>query len=193
MIEKKLKTNTIVCMNKEIELKARVENPEAVKKHLSDSYGVCELIKKYDIYYQYPSGQLSRLRVEDGKNCVTLKRKKTENGIEINDELEFFVDDGEAFLEFLRMTGAVEYIRKIKTGYRYAAVAGDDAVTVELCEVSTLGWFIEIEKVIGGSGAEITEDDIEYAQKLILKVLHETGIPEQDIEKRYYSEMLLEL
>jgi len=179
-------------MNKEIELKASVKEPGKLKNLLMDKYGEFILIDKNDIYYQYPSGQLARLRRENSSACVTVKRKTMAGGIEVNDELEFHVDNGENFLSFMQLTGAEEYLSKIKKGYRFTS---NEGAVIELCEVSSLGWFIEIEKVVPvpekeeGTAYEINR--IEEAKKLILGILDSLGIPESRLEHRYYSELLL--
>ncbi|MBI9106859.1 MAG: class IV adenylate cyclase [Spirochaetales bacterium] len=179
-------------MNKEIELKAPVFDPDNLKGILIEKYGDYTSIDKDDIYYRYPSGQLARLRKEGGSNCITVKKKTLAGGIEINDELEFRVDDGESFLSFMQITGAEEYLSKIKKGYRFLS---EDGAVIELCEVSNLGWFIEIEKVV-----PISEDQagtraegrlIDDAKSVILGVLESLGIPESRLEHRYYSELLL--
>jgi adenylate cyclase class 2 len=179
-------------MNKEIELKAGISEPEVLKKVLIGKYGDFTAINKDDIYYRYPSSQLVRLRRENNTNCITVKKKKLINGIEVNDELEFNVDDGGGFLSFLNLTGAEEYLSKVKRGYRFTSSAG---VVIELCEVSTLGWFIEIEKVISipeeYTGTEVETELIEDAKKIILGILSSIGIPESQLEHRYYSELLL--
>ncbi len=179
-------------MNKEIELKARVSEPEALRELLEKEYGGWDRINKDDIYYRYPQAQLVRLRRENDTNCITVKKKRVMNGIEVNDELEFNVDDGDGFLSFLQLTGAQEYLSKIKKGYRFTS--GEGAV-IELCEVSSLGWFIEIEKVISipqeFAGTESESRLIEDAKKVILGILSNLGIPESRLEHRYYSELLL--
>ena len=173
-------------MNKEIELKAVVSEPEKIRVGLEKRYGKGTEIAKDDIYYLYPSGQLVRLRREDGRNCITLKRKTVAGGIEVNDELEFHVDDGAGFLSFCGLTGASEYVSKIKTGFRFETAGG---VVIELCEVSSLGWFIEIEMVIN---PEEGTAGIDEAKESIMSVLKDLEIPEDRIEARSYSELLLE-
>lgn len=179
-------------MNKEIELKAKVGDPEVFKELLEKKYGSCEPVKKDDIYYRYPQGQLVRLRRENNNNCITVKKKTVVNGIEVNDELEFNVDDGAGFLSFMKITGAQEYLNKIKKGCRFTSPEG---AVIELCEVSSLGWFVEIEKVISipddVSGKEAELSMIEDAKRVILGILSSIGIPESGLEHRYYSELLL--
>lgn len=180
-------------MNKEIELKAWVDDPEVIKKWLTLQYGEAEEINKDDIYYLYKCAdteetvQPVRLRVDNGKNVVTLKRKSQSEGIEINDELEFEVDKGENFLRFMQMTGAEAWVNKKKKGWKFWAQETGPAALIELCEVSSLGWFIEIEVVIDSPD----KSQIKDAQRKIRNILESTGISENKIEQRYYSDMLL--
>ncbi len=181
-------------MNKEIELKARVTDPENLKTGLEQRYGDAVNFYKDDIYFLYKNiggkaeGQAVRLRRTDGENIVTAKRKTLSNGIEINDELEFSVGDGEAFLDFLTMTGASEWVSKKKSGWRFTSGEGRLNAVIELCDVESLGWFIEIEVVLDTADA----DDLKAAELKIKSILAEMNISEDMIEPRYYSDMLLE-
>ncbi len=181
-------------MNKEIELKAHVDEPDLLKDRLSGIYGSPVLINKNDIYYLYDTdkqsgkGQPVRLRTENGVNTVTVKRKSVSNGIEINDELEFNVDNGENFIKFLQLTGAGKWVDKSKHGWKFTADVGAGKAVIELCEVSRLGWFIEIEIVVESPDDKL----IATAQEQILDILKIAGISREKIEQRYYSDMLLE-
>ena len=184
-------------MNKEIELKAWVENPEKLRDFLTEIYGKPEVLDKSDIYYLYPKqddahfGQPVRLRKENGLNIVTLKKKSYVNGIEINDEIEFKVDEPENFLKFLELSGASSWIRKTKKGWKFKVNeenSSDGRTLIELCEVSTLGWFIEIETVVESPD----QSQIEQAEARIRSVLKKSGVAEEKIEPRCYSDLLIE-
>ena len=108
-------------------------------------------------------------------------------GIEVNDELEFMVDDGGNFLRFLKLTGAKEWVAKKKRGWKFVSTEADDDAVIELCEVSSLGWFLEIEIVID----EPDKKKIGEAKLKIRNILRSVGISEDRIEPRYYSEMLI--
>ena len=181
-------------MNKEIELKAHVENYKSVKKILSEKYGTPVEIHKDDIYYIYKQagdsyrGQPVRLRVENGKNVVTLKQKSIKDGIELNNELEFGVDNGESFIKYMQLTGARKWVVKTKNGWKYKSSENGYEAVIELCEVSNLGWYLEIEIVIESpDNVQITESKLK-----IKDILNSAGISEDQIESRYYSDMLLE-
>ncbi|MDC7225530.1 MAG: class IV adenylate cyclase [Spirochaetales bacterium] len=179
-------------MNKEIELKAHVYEPEAVKMRLESLYGAAEAVSKDDIYYIYRTeidngrGQPVRLRSENGRNVVTLKQKSVEHGIEVNNELEFGVDIPENFIKYLQLTGADEWLTKKKRGWKFTSDYDRKAAVIELCEITGLGWFLEIEIVL----QDPDKQQIDGAEREILSILKKAGIPEDRIEPRYYSEML---
>ncbi len=178
-------------MKKEIEIKAHVSDPDKIRDRLKELYGDPEHIYKDDIYYKFKSsGKLVRLRDEGGITVITAKNKTLSGNTEVNDEIEFTVSDNEAFVRFLQLNEAESYIRKTKSGFKYLYGAGDKLITVELCEVTGLGWFIEIEKLVEINSAD--ETSIEAARNDIYKVLSDSGIDETAIEKRFYTEMLLE-
>ena len=182
-------------MNKEIELKARVNDPVEMRSMMDKLYGGGKDISKEDIYYLYGNipGQSSedrsqpvRLRTENDENVVTLKRKSVDDGIEMNDELEFGVDDQQAFLKFLQLTGASEWLVKTKRGWKYSAEVNGFKAVIELCEVSTLGWFLEIEIVLSSPN----DEQAAAAKDTLYNILNKAGLSERDIESRYYSDML---
>ncbi|MDR1047973.1 MAG: class IV adenylate cyclase [Treponema sp.] len=190
-------------MSTEIELKAHVYDSESLKKILFSS-GIFErAYKKEDSYWISPrENLLNRLRIrkdreiEDGslKNerlIVTYKAKRLEAGMEINDEREFSIDNAEAFEELLRRLGFTPDIKKRKEGWAFSfpgTAAGEIPVTAELSEVEKLGWFIELEIVEESENREIIEAD----RKRLLSLLKSLGIGEEQIEERYYSDMLME-
>ena len=193
----------------EIELKARVDNPNNCKKILSAFAGEETAISKDDSYWfapavlHYFSGP--RVRQETTgktvKTLVTWKNKKKRDGIEINDEHELEVSNGKVFEELLVVLGLEKQMVKHKEGWAWYY----DGITVELCEVSgsvtgkstkggsvkqgrtrKLGWFLELEIIAGDD----TEATITAARAKLLNLLKKAGIGEESIESRYYAEML---
>ncbi|HAK44404.1 MAG TPA: class IV adenylate cyclase [Spirochaeta sp.] len=179
-------------MNKEIELKAWVEQPEIVRTKLESLYGRPQPLEKDDIYYIYRHntlpewGQPVRLRTENGINVVTLKQKSVSNGIECNNELEFEVDKPENFIKYMQLTGADAWLTKKKRGWKFAADVNGHEAVIELCEVLTLGWFLEIEIVLSTDN----NDRIAESKAQIMKILNSAGVSEDRIESRFYSELL---
>jgi predicted adenylyl cyclase CyaB len=119
-----------------------------------------------------------------GPEClVTAKRKSMHGGVEVNDEIEFSISDSEAFCAFSAMLGYSVSLEKGKAGYSWAPAP---QVTIELAEVKGLGHFIEIEEMVEDSAA------IPAARTRVLELLVSLGFGEQDVEPRYYTDMLRE-
>ncbi len=72
--------------------------------------------------------------------------------IEANEEFEFETDEGQfdRAVAFVTSLGYEVVAKKTKRGLSYSLAWGDGLgdLTIELCEVSTLGWFIEMEFVL---------------------------------------------
>lgn len=125
---------------------------------------------------------------------VTFKEKRAEGGIEINREREFEVSDPEAFLEFIERLGCESFYSKRKRGlaFKVPRAAGEGATasqaTIELVEVEGLGDFIEIEILLPSEEPAA----LALAQGEIRSLLRRSGLSEEDIESRYYSELLME-
>jgi adenylate cyclase class 2 len=186
----------------EIELKAHVADRLAVKKRLSGLGVWGGSYIKNDCYWKpaADNGALpaSGLRVrferrelpngEIAAACVvTFKNKEKRDGIEVNEETEFSVSDGDAFSGLLSRLGLHEDYRKTKIGDVWTV---DSNITAELAEVGDsrrcLGIFLELEIIA-------KEDDfatVSTARARLLRLLSDCGLGEDQIESRYYAEML---
>jgi adenylate cyclase class 2 len=194
----------------EIEVKAHVDDPQAIKSGVSLPASPPLSFEKDDCYW-VPAGSLSggvpksgvRVRREkrrlpgngdEEKTLVTYKSKEVRNGIEINDEREFTVSDTHAFEELLKRLGLKPGLRKHKQGWAWIfaenTAAGNGNIHVELCEVTgpdrNLGWFAELEILTDDAGPET----VSAARERLLNVLDKLRIPRENIEERYYSELL---
>jgi adenylate cyclase class 2 len=198
----------------EIELKAHVRDPRgplALKAEMSLLAPPPLSFEKDDCYWvaadYCPPASVSgaipksgvRLRREstrypDGgaeeKTLVTYKSKEVREGIEINDEREFTVSDGDTFGELLKRLGLEPGVRKHKQGWAFTF----GNIYAELAEVSggvsgntrNLGWFLELEILANEAGAET----VAAARKELLGLLEKLNVGKECIEERYYSEML---
>jgi len=188
-------------MATEIELKARVQDSEALKALLHKKAEYSGAFYKEDTYWLLapglPAPPVSRLRIRREKRSllggnnvsatvVTYKTKEVRDGIEINDELEFNVNPGTKFEEFLKSVGFKPGTFKTKRGWDFSR----DGVTAELVEVEGLGWFIELEILANDINAENLEESVAEAKQKLLGFLDELGISREAIESRYYTEML---
>ncbi|AEJ19173.1 class IV adenylate cyclase [Gracilinema caldarium] len=182
----------------EIEIKAWVDDPIQVQNRIGSFATFIKTYEKDDAYWlptteietiqntqkRGPLGSGIRIRQENGSVFVTLKKKEVREGMEINDELEFSVSRATAFEDFLHNLGFVPWIRKHKEGQAWRW----NNITIELSQVKHLGWFVELEILTDTYEPE----QIELARKELYACLHKIGIPESNIETRYYTELLLE-
>jgi adenylate cyclase class 2 len=205
----------------EIELKTRIGDPEGVKKRLSGLGTYDCAYEKDDTYWVHgppegppeksapdipaggspalpPSGLRVRRETNTAKggeisrfNLVTYKTRELRAGIEINDEREFTVSDGEVFEDLLRRLGLTPGIGKNKRGWAWGlTVPGAPGlggeIRAELSEVRKLGWFLELEILV----PEGDEKTITQCREKLFRVLEKLEIPREDIETRPYTEML---
>ena len=174
----------------EIEMKAHLRDREGVRKRLEALATFVGKGRKRDRYYapaalsvegiDWERNVSFRLRETEDRQIVTCKRKRREGGLEINDELEFTIDDPGAFDRFARCLGFLPLLTKEKHSETYRK----GAFTIELNEVKGLVWFIEIECLCDDAGAA------ERIRGEILDLFKHLGIAGEDIEPRYYVEML---
>jgi len=177
----------------EVEIKAHARDPERLKAMLEERYGRGADFQKRDVYFSQEQGVAGseglafRLRFERGageeSSIVTAKKKGMRAGVEINEEHEFCVSDPDAFCAFAAALGYGAALEKNKIGQAWSPEPG---VTIELAEVAGLGHFIEIENMVDAEGA------IPAAHDRVRALLVSLGLGEQEIEPRYYTDMLKE-
>jgi adenylate cyclase class 2 len=189
-------------MSVEIEVKARTDDPEAIRSALSRFAEFQGEFIKNDVYWFCPPSSsppkadgipVSGVRVRQEKFTdnrgtvreaviVTYKTKEVRDGIEINQEREFHISDKEVFEELLNHMGLIQGYSKKKSGFAW----NYQGITAELVQVEKLGWFAELEILADDD----TETTVKSARKRLLDLLGRINISEDKIEPRYYSEML---
>ena len=192
----------------EIELKAHVFDRKKLVEKLNSFAKYEKTVAKDDTYFHlekksagknYISARIRRQteKTENGAkttNFLTYKKKemKTDtNGIpiEVNDEKESEISNPEALETLFGDIGFVPALKKLKEVMIFSAETAHGKANLELCNVEKLGDFIEIEIL----SAKNDPQTVEKIQAELKNLLFKCGIPEKDIEKRYYSEMLSEL
>lgn len=190
-------------MSKEIELKAHIDNPDILLEKIRKDYYINNeyYSKKYDVYFFNPIlNQSFRVReqiekdtynFEIKKTIYTVKEKIIENGIEqnIENEVELDIKEFSASLIFFEKLGFKESHRKNKEGYSFNFTKFDTPLHIELLKVNDLGWFFEIEFV---TDINISNEMVDNLVKYLYKTLDYFDIPYSNIEKRYYSQMILD-
>lgn len=172
----------------EIEVKAIVKEPERLAAFLKENAKLKKKFFKRDIYYYKDADEninnMLRLRKEHGGYVFTQKKRRMQDGVEINEEREMDVSKKSAkrFLKLLEnVMGYSEYVRKEKKGRAYSY----NGVLVEMSEVVGLGHFVELELL----DSDLSEDE----QLALLKdTLKRLGLSEADIEQRPYVKLLRE-
>ena len=91
----------------EVELKAKVDDPDRIRNTLNQIAQHVRSYEKKDTYFtrQGLSGSLFRIRHDAGVCTVTYKKKSREDGIEVNREYEFNVSDELEFIGFCDYLG----------------------------------------------------------------------------------------
>ena len=193
-------------MTTEIELKAKVQNSEALRILLSEKAEYLGSFEKEDVYWNAQGLPIQRLRIrreknrlldgkEESRSLVTIKKKELKENIEINDEQEFEVKPIEGFEEFLKKMGFKPDFSKRKRGWSFAQAG---MIHAELLELEGLGWFIELEILVNDAAPGFLqgndrEEIFKEGKNRLLDFLDSLGIAREAIESRYYSEMLQEI
>lgn len=192
----------------EIELKAHVPDRNSLIRTLDEFAEYIRSVKKSDEYYHLSpcSGSSCgekyvsvRVRTETQNSCtekntvyyLTYKKKELRQNcdgtsFELNDEKETVLSNADAVLSLLHDSGFVLSLRKEKEAEVYKTQTEYGEATLELCTVSGLGDFLEIE--ILSQTAE--EQRVRAIQAELKRLLLQCGIPLKNIEPNYYSELL---
>ncbi len=176
-------------MSFEVELKAWVDDPVSIEKKLIDNYdfrGSC--IKRDTYYITSDKNKKFRLRIQENasggskKFIVTIKDKKIKEGMEENKETEFSVSDDKSFISFIEKLDCRVFSKKTK----YCKLFMSGKYTIELNNVESLGYFIEIERLLEERNSGL----ISRVRKDILDIIDKLGIAKSRIESRTYNAML---
>lgn len=184
-------------MAKEIELKAHVSHSDYCRKLIEKKFGFPgSSLSKSDRYFGFNQtpGSLSerallRIRVEQNRYVATRKEKRLHgDGMEENREIEFSgpAEDYHNVTDFFVSLGYSIIAAKDKRGW-YWKVAVPQPMTIELVEVGSLGWFLEVEIILRDDAAD---HEVSEARNIIQQLMKSVGIADVDIEKRYYLDML---
>lgn len=168
----------------EIEVKARLRNPERVRKKLSDLGAMrVKTVTQVDTYYNHPardfaaSDEALRLRNEDGKVTVTYKGPKLDKLTKTREEENLQISEAKSAEKILERLG-FRRVREVKKRREHYTLPG---FKVMLDRVEGLGEFIEVEK-----------PGEKYDPRELIEFLKSLGVDEKDLERRSYLELLIE-
>lgn len=130
-----------------------------------------------------------RIRIEEGKQMLSYKKKSLLDKTEVNQEFELDIShlDQSSLRSFFQYIGFYPFIEKIKKTslYQYLDKNGF-TVSLEHNYVDKLGDFLEIEILLEDSALS------KKAQQSIADIFKKLSIPESDIESKYYIDLLME-
>lgn len=171
----------------EVELKARLSQPEAIEAKAAELGIFKGETFKEDIYFRRRGDTATpvpadryRLRRESDRAVVTFKQLIEAGGVEVNDEIEFGVDDAHAFFQFADRFGFEPFVVKRKKSRVYRI----ERANVEFNEVEHLGHFIEIEILCDEKALA------PVARTEIARLYHNLGLAAADLEPRRYIELI---
>ncbi|MFE9391193.1 class IV adenylate cyclase [Streptomyces sp. NPDC006784] len=180
----------------EAELKARVRDPEDVKRRLDEQVdGRAEVYQ--DTYYDTDGGSLeardAELRVRtvhgdaDTRTLLTYKEAKVDEGSGSKPEYETAVEDAEAVHRMLRGLGyrpAIEFEKRCRNYDLKARGRRMLATLVRVPEID--GTFIELETLVDDDG------DVQAALEDVRAVLVGLGIDDGDLTTEQYTDAVAE-
>jgi predicted adenylyl cyclase CyaB len=174
----------------EIEIKAHIPSIQPYFERAARIPGAAtpKYVLKKDVYYLHdqlgPEQSEFRLRIENGSTAiVTRKQKHLDGDMEVNREIEFHVSDPEAFDQYVQSMGFRIRVEKEKKGF---TIRVGEHELIELVEVSGLGSFAELEILSPSSDPQ----EIAKARKRLYELLDALHISEENLENRYYTDML---
>ena len=145
-----------------------------------------DAVDKKDLYWGVDEQEQAVFRIRESREGFILTRKSKEersDGLEVNQEIEFTVEpDMRKVHAFFSSLGYIPLYRKEKHGWMWSV----NDLTIELVEVSTLGWYLEMEILLDAESDMSTSSALDE----LLKVRSALELDHVPLEGRYYSEML---
>jgi predicted adenylyl cyclase CyaB len=168
---------------KELEIKSWVyeENKKDVLTFLKNNTKYERSIIKKDVIYSKDKKNQVDFRIREINNEVFVTRKNRDfsiNGAEINDEIEFEINDKNEFIKFMENLGYLELYKKEKKIDQYYY----NSALIEYVEIENLGFFLEVEILS-------KEDKLKENENKILDILKLCKL-EKNIEKKPYFLLL---
>lgn len=180
---------TINALSTFAEFQWDVEKSDTYWKLESGKDGKPISVRIREEVFSYPDGKTEKTSVvtykkKEVRSCNTMNSTNDQTGFEVNQEYEFEISNSADFVLILEDSGYILNYTKKKSVKSYKF----EDCHIELCLVDKLGDFIEIETFAETNNTEVTQKK----HHQLLSVLERCGVTENDIELRYYSEMLKE-
>lgn len=191
----------------EAEIKVKIENPEEIKKKISELNGVYKLsLYHEDTYFNMPDGLRDfritdeALRIRSSKeynnqfkdnptnisHYITYKGKKLDKLTKTRNEIEVKIDDNLSMKEILLALGFKEVLIVFKERELYEILFKGKVIEVLIDYIPVLGNnFMELELVVEST-------DVSSARAILFSLLEEFGFKETDSIRKSYLELIIE-
>jgi adenylate cyclase class 2 len=177
-------------MELEIEKKAWIKNIEELENRLKEIAVFSKTDEKSDTYYYMPSDgreidfkndPIFRIRKTKKGSFIAYKKRDFSGETEVNQENEFEIITPE------KIEGLIEYVgyKVLVKKHKFSRVYSYKNASIELNTIDGLGDFIEVEVIL------TNEDEKERAFEVIDEVFEILNIDKNNIETRYYIDLLL--
>lgn len=167
-------------MARNIEIKARVKDVQAIQKRIERIAGTHHVtLNQEDIFFHVPTGRL-KLRIENGQGGQLIHYIREETPGPNKSDYEIVkVPDAEGLK---RVLGAALSVTGIVTKTRKLYIIG--ATRIHLDQVSGLGDYLELEVVLDDDMSEVE------GRNMALELMKQLGISEEDLVKGSYLDLI---
>jgi predicted adenylyl cyclase CyaB len=169
-------------VNANVEIKARVANPDQLALKAKDlSGGEPEVLRQEDVFFDVPRGRLKLRTIGGAQSELIAYSRPDREGPTTSSYVVTRVEDPVGVREALSTTlGETGVVRKT----RYLSLVG--RTRVHLDDVEGLGWYMELEVVMRqGEDAAVGEGE---ARRLMTAL----GVVDDDLVDRSYLDLLKE-
>lgn len=192
----------------EVEIKARIKDPNLVRKMLEENKGIYKLsLNHEDTYYNMPIGlrnfkqtdEALRLRksVEFKRNdktkepktnyFITYKGKKIDNTTKTREEIEVEINEIEDMKNLLNILGFREVFTMVKERELYNFLFHEKKIEALIDYIPILKQhFIEVELIIESL------DNVERSKEILFQFLNNIGIASKESIRKSYLELISE-
>lgn len=166
-------------MPRNVEIKARVHDFEALRQRASDlADGPVEIIDQLDTFYVTPRGRL-KLRVLAPDRCELIQYTRADDSTAKTSTYDLVRSEDPA--SFTRILESALPIRGVVTKRRHLYLIGE--TRLHLDEVEGLGTFMELEVVLSGGQTS------EYGGAIADGLMKKLGLQEEDLISGAYIDL----
>ncbi len=167
-------------MGRNVEIKARLRQPDEVRRRaaaLAD--GPPELLEQADAFFACPEGRLKLRRFGDGSAELIFYRRDDVAGPRESEFLKAPIPDPDALEAALGTAlGVLGHVRKLRTLYLVGQTR------IHLDRVERLGWFLELEVVLGD------DQSIADGEVITRDLMAQLGVSSDDLIDVSYLDLL---